>query len=232
MKRILHIVLLLAVVASCRGPRVIPRDKLTDIYYDMFMADQKIREFGYPSAMIDTMLVYEPIFEKYGYDTDDYLHSMRHYLKDPERFAKVFEDVSKRLEADAKALDPLIEERDRLMKQRSVKRPRLDSVLAPLRDSVHLGRVRVVRDSSRYGGWFKLVSADGGGIQVPFDTLWLDSLDRKKDTVAVDTLEKPLEEFAVTPPTERPPRGIIEQTTIIIKVDPIVEEVAEEVPVE
>ena len=42
-------------MAACRGPRVIPRDKLTDIYYDMFMADQKIREFGYPSAMIDTM---------------------------------------------------------------------------------------------------------------------------------------------------------------------------------
>lgn len=241
MKRVLHIVLLLAVAAACRGPRVIPRDELTDIYYEMFMADQKIREFGYPSAMIDTMLVYEPIFEKYGYDTDDYLHSMRYYLKDPERFAKVFEEVSKRLSEDAKSLDPVIEHRNWVSKQMGTKRPRLDSILAPFsRDSVQLGQVRFVRDSSLYGAWFRLAPVDGGSLRVPFDPLLLDSL--KKDTVAVDSLEKPLEKPveepsavepiekpAVKPSPERPPRRARERE-LKLKEERIVE-VAEEEPV-
>ena len=87
MKRFLHIVLVLLLAAACKGPRVIPKDTLADIYTDMFIADQKVRDLGIPRVQMDTMLVYEAVFEKYGYDTDDYLHTVRYYLKDPERFA-------------------------------------------------------------------------------------------------------------------------------------------------
>ena len=77
MKRYLHIVLVLLVMASCRGPRVIPKDTLTDIYVDMLMADQFVREENISRKQLDTMLVYEAVFNKYGYDTDDYLNSVR-----------------------------------------------------------------------------------------------------------------------------------------------------------
>ena len=85
MRKFLHIILVAAVAVSCLGPRVIPRDKLAQIYYDMFMADQQLREIPSLRQQADTMLVYEAVFNRYGYDTDDYLHSVRYYLKDPER---------------------------------------------------------------------------------------------------------------------------------------------------
>ena len=97
MRKLLHIVVLLAVVAvSCRGPRVIPKDDLTDIYYDMFLLDQQIREDNDLRKQADTTLVYEAVFNKYGYDTDDYLYSLKYYLRDPEHFAWVPADVSAR----------------------------------------------------------------------------------------------------------------------------------------
>ena len=96
MRKLLHIVVLLAVVAvSCRGPRVIPKDDLTDIYYDMFLLDQQIRDDADLRKQADTTLVYEAVFNKYGYDTDDYLHTLRQYLKDPERFSRVLEEKLK-----------------------------------------------------------------------------------------------------------------------------------------
>ena len=87
MRKALHIaaLLLVAVTLSCRGPRLIPRDKMEAIYYDMFMADQQIRNDMALRRQADTMLVYEAVFNRYGYDTDDYLYSVQTYLKDPER---------------------------------------------------------------------------------------------------------------------------------------------------
>ena len=38
----------------------------------------------------DTTLVYEPILQKYGYDSDDYRKSIDYYMNDPERFARIF----------------------------------------------------------------------------------------------------------------------------------------------
>ena len=180
MKRFLHIVLAVFVVSACRGPRVIPKDTLTDIYVDMLMADQYVREENIPRTQLDTTLVYEAVFEKYGYDTDDYLNSVRYYLKDPERFAKVFEDVAKRLEGEVEALDKIIEHQDWVAERMGAKRPQIDSILAPFsKESVYVGLARVARDTSRYPAWFRLVAAHE-------DTLMpLGSMKARKDTVAV-----------------------------------------------
>lgn len=201
MKRVCHIVLfLLVALTACRGPRVIPRDTLTDIYFEMFMVDQQIRDNGYSSAMLDTLLVYEPVFEKYGYDTDDYLHSVRFYLKDPERFAKVFEDVSERLIAEAKALDPVIELRKQLAGYRVERSARTDSVLALFSaDSMSRGPVRVVRDTSRYGAWFRLSAIRSDTLRVPGDSLKAAADTLAKDSLLVETPAEPEETPAENP---------------------------------
>ena len=189
MKRIAHIVLLLAVVAACHGPRLIPRSKMVDIYCDMFMADQLVRDNGTPHREMDSLLLYEPVFEKYGYDTDDYLHSVRYYLRDPERFAKVFEDVSERLTGQAKSLAPIIAHQEWVAQRMGAKRPRIDSILAPFsKDSMYVGLARVVRDSSRYAAWFRLVAAHEDTLGMPVDSLkaQADSL-----TAAADSLTAP-----------------------------------------
>ena len=201
MKRILHIVLVLLAAAACQGPRVIPKDNLTDIYTDMFLADQMVREENIPRTQMDTMLLYEAVFEKYGYDTDDYLNSVRFYLKDPERFAKVFENVAKRLEGEVDALDKIIDHQNWVANQMGAKRPQLDSILAPFsKESVYVGLARVARDTSRYPAWFRLVAAHEDTLMIPVDSL---AALRARDTLLVkDAEEKPVLSPAPKEPKE------------------------------
>lgn len=100
--RFWHIALVFLAVASCTGPRTIPRDKLGDIFHDMFLQDQQIKSDVSLKRIADTSLVYQGIFKKYGYDTDDYLYTINKYIKDPEKLSKVFEKVAERLLEESK----------------------------------------------------------------------------------------------------------------------------------
>ena len=198
MKRFLHIVLVLLVAVACQRTRIIPKDTLADIYTDMFLADQKVREQNIPPTQMDTMLVYEAVFEKYGYDTDDYLNSVRFYLKDPERFAKVFESVAKRLEGEVNALDKIIEHRAWVASRLDAEYPLVDSLLAPFsKESVFVGLARVARDTSRYPAWFRMVAVHEDTLMVSVDSLEAraakDSLSAKApaDSAAKEKVEEP-----------------------------------------
>ena len=201
MKRLLHIVLVLLAVAACQRTRVIPKDTLEDIYTDMFLADQMVREENIPRVRMDTLLLYEAVFQKYGYNTDDYLNSVRFYLKDPERFAKVFENVAKRLEGEVDALDKIIDHQNWVASQMGAKRPQLDSILAPFsKESVYVGLARVARDTSRYPAWFRLVAAHEDTLMIPVDSL---AALRARDTLLVkDAVEKPVLSPAPKEPKE------------------------------
>ena len=194
MKRFLHIVLVLLVAVACRGPRGIPKDTMADIYTDMFLADQMVRDADIPRAQMDTMLLYEAVFEKYGYDTEDYLYSLRYYLKDPERFGKVFENVSKRLEGEVEALKKIVELRNRIASKREADYPLVDSVLTPFsKESVFVGLARVERDTSRYPAWFRLVAVHEDTLMVSVDSLAAlrgrDSLSKEKPSPEADLAE-------------------------------------------
>lgn len=111
MKKFLqHILILLAAVMilapSCRreGPRVIPRSKLAKIYAEMFVTDQWIQSKPGLRTIADTSLVYEPILEKYGYDSEDYQYSVDHYMDDPERFSRILRSTADILDKEIKAL--------------------------------------------------------------------------------------------------------------------------------
>ena len=194
MKRFLHIVLVLLLAVACRGPRVIPKDTMTDIYTDMFLADQMVRDADIPRAQMDTMLLYEAVFEKYGYDTEDYLYSLRYYLKDPERFGKVFENVAKRLEGEVEALKKIVELRNRIASKRDADYPLVDSLLSPFsKESVFLGLARVERDTSRYPAWFRLAAVHEDTLMVSVDSLAAlrgrDSLSKEKPSPEADLAE-------------------------------------------
>jgi hypothetical protein len=171
LKRTLHIVLVLLVAAACQGPRVIPKDTLTDIFVDMFLADQMVRDKDIPQARMDTLLVYEAVFEKYGYDTDDYLYTVRKSLRDPERFSKVFEEVAKRLEVEVEDLNEIIERQNTLAVNQG-KHPPVLSILAPFsKESFYAGLPRVERDTSRFGAWFRLVAVQEDTLMIPVDSV-------------------------------------------------------------
>lgn len=111
MKRYLrHILILLAtamiLAPSCRreGPRVIPRSKLAKIYAEMFVTDQWVQSKPGLRTIADTSLVYEPILQKYGYDSEDYQYSIDRYMDDPERFSRILRSAAEIIEDEIKVL--------------------------------------------------------------------------------------------------------------------------------
>lgn len=99
------LVFLLTLCACSRQEgKIIPRDKLARIYAEMFVADQRIGSDRQARSMADTSLVYEPIFEKYGYTSDDYRASMAHYIQDADRYAKILRETSAILNAEIRHL--------------------------------------------------------------------------------------------------------------------------------
>lgn len=91
---VLAFLLCVCLLGSCRKKdqaRVIPRNVMAKIYAEMFVVDQWILDNAGKHQMPDTTLYYEPVFNKYGYTTDDYLHSVDHYVSDPERFSRILD---------------------------------------------------------------------------------------------------------------------------------------------
>lgn len=94
-------------LASCGRDEaeVIPRDDMARIYAEMLLTDQWIVNTPNIRLIADTSLVYTPIFEKYGYDADDYRKSVDHYMDDPERFARIFRETGEILDAQIADLE-------------------------------------------------------------------------------------------------------------------------------
>ena len=102
MKRtVCHIVTALvlgSLLLSCSGrARIIPRSTLADIYADMFLADQWLKDNASVRKEADTTLFYDPIFARYGYTFEDYDATVKKYMKDPEKFSKVFRAAGDKL---------------------------------------------------------------------------------------------------------------------------------------
>lgn len=99
-------VLALVLVCGCsRHGRVLSREKMADIYYDMFMLDTWLQNAPSARKAADTSLVYEPIFRKHGCSFKDYDASVNHYLSDPDTYKKIFDDVYSRLKVREKELE-------------------------------------------------------------------------------------------------------------------------------
>lgn len=101
--------MVLALFVSCnRSGRVIPRGRMTRMYAEMLMTDQWISSHYSARRQADTSFVYGPVLEKYGYDADDWRASVAHYLRDPQRYARMFAnvgDIIKDRESELVALD-------------------------------------------------------------------------------------------------------------------------------
>lgn len=103
MKRaVCHIVTALvlgSLLLSCSGRvRIIPRSTLADIYADMLLADQWIKDNPTERKVADTTLFYDPIFARYGYTFEDYDATVKKYMQDPEKFSKVFRAAGEKLQ--------------------------------------------------------------------------------------------------------------------------------------
>ena len=101
---------------SCVREKYISEETMSDIYYEMYITDQLIRKDRKKKKESDTLLVYEPIFERFGYTSDDYRKSVNHYLLEPEKFEKIFRKTQAKLELRKKQLEDIIaQEEERLI---------------------------------------------------------------------------------------------------------------------
>ncbi len=125
MKKVfLHIPAVLAALLLCFAcsddeSKVIPRGKMAKIYAEMLVMDQWAVSDSRLRQKADTSLIYEPIFEKYGYDGEDYRASVEYYMNDPERFSRILRESADILDARIEELKNLKQE---LMKQEKIDR--------------------------------------------------------------------------------------------------------------
>ena len=134
LRHILAVSVLLLTLFSCsqKKERVIPKDRLSEIYAEMFVMDQWLDDNRDLRRTADTSLVYAPVLEKYGYTYDDYLRSVDVYMKDPQRYAKILRSSSEILNArlaELKAEKKAMEDAER-------EKARRDSLLNTVRINV------------------------------------------------------------------------------------------------
>ena len=103
MRKCLYILLVVLLAAAC-GPRKIPREDMENIMADILVQDQQIKLNKELKKQADTSLVYEGIFEAYGYNTEDFLYSVEYYLVDASRMEKIMGSVADRLEKESKVV--------------------------------------------------------------------------------------------------------------------------------
>ena len=143
MRRILHIALLLLLALACQGPRTIPRDDMEEILYQMLLQDQYIKLERRIQRQADTSLVYEGIFREYGYNTDDFLHSLSVYLEDPSKMEKMMGAVGERLEAETQLVRGEVDLRNWRSKMMQIYRLRMDTTHFPKQRARAVDTLRV-----------------------------------------------------------------------------------------
>ena len=111
MKKLLPLImagaLALALFGCGRKARVIPAATLSDIYVDMFMADQWVSQNARARKTADTTNFYAPIFKEYGYTVEDYDASVKHYLRKPDKYAKILKSAGAKLSRKEKKLQAI-----------------------------------------------------------------------------------------------------------------------------
>lgn len=137
-----HIFIILTAALLCLSScmekeSIIPKDIMSQIYYDIYMTDEAVDVNYRLRRMADTMRVYEPIFNRYGYTTEDYNRSVNFYMERPDKFEDVFEETKTMLEKRKAELNSILEAEG--------KRPRLWSLVDSLElytsEGIHAGMV-------------------------------------------------------------------------------------------
>ena len=86
---------------------MIPKKELAAIMMDFYVTDQWFLQNSNQRLVADTCQVYEPILNRYGYSTEDYIYSINRYMADPEELSKILKQTGDRLDKEVKRLRDL-----------------------------------------------------------------------------------------------------------------------------
>ena len=196
------VVLALAVglsLASCgKKERVIPREKMAEIYAEMYVLDQWLDENRSLRREADTSLVYAPVLDKYGYTYDDYLNSVNVYMKDPTRYSRILRRTSEilgsrltELKVEKKAQEDALKESRRLDSLRNLIHLNVDSLMNSMVRTAPSDSLVTAFDSLGFVD-FRFVQTSDTTYDGPAMVIRIDSLAVTADslTVLTDTLPK------------------------------------------
>ena len=94
---------LFLLLPGCRPEGVIPPEDMESLLADFYMADATIETVNevLEPVRVDSLRVYLPIVESYGYTKDVFRSSLDYYLHHPDKLAKIYGKVRTRLESEA-----------------------------------------------------------------------------------------------------------------------------------
>ena len=102
MKRIFLVILLIVTlcVTGCNKKNIIPDDTLAEIFHDAFVINAYIDEEHFN---LDSLQIYEPLFERYGYTAKDVIYTVGNFSRRKSaRLGSVVEQAISRLEQESK----------------------------------------------------------------------------------------------------------------------------------
>lgn len=138
--RSLVLVALVVLVSACNKPRVIPDDRLADIFYDVYLTNAYVDRHD---ISLDSMMLYEPIFEKYGYTIEDLHITINSFSKRKSaRLSDAVELAIQRLERESDLLNAQVADLDTInaiARRASVQRIYFDTTI----------RMRSVSDTAK-----------------------------------------------------------------------------------
>jgi len=108
--RIIYILVLSIFLYSCSG-RTISQQKLPQIIAEIYLVDKYANEIvDKPFASMDSIRIYEPIFNKYGYTSDDYKRTIDKYISRPKKLRIYFENAKSILEEQKSSIQAKVTE--------------------------------------------------------------------------------------------------------------------------
>ena len=222
------VVLALAVglsLASCgKKERVIPREKMAEIYAEMYVLDQWLDDNRSLRREADTSLVYAPVLDKYGYTYDDYLNSVDVYMKDPTRYSRILRRTSEilgsrltELKAEKKAQEDALKESRRLDSLRNLIHLNVDSLMNTMVRTAPSDSLVTAFDSLGFVD-FRFVQTSDTTYDGPAMVIRRDSLAVAADslTVLADTLPEKAEVDGTKSEVTRKESGTVSVKTDLI----------------
>ncbi len=160
------VVAILLLALSCTKQKSLTDKELALIFRDAFLSNAYTTNHG---IKLDSLRLYEPIFQKYGYTTADVQHTIGSFsTRKSARLSDVVEDAIAMLESAGKELDyqvSILDTIDQIAIRRTVKSMYQDSLI----------EMRSLRDTSKFILTFD--NLEPGSYDVKY-TYLIDSLDK------------------------------------------------------